>query len=122
MFCQGGETAEDQKIFNVRLPIDQLRKCRSGLLRNAKLQFPSVCDTVNLFVTYANVSSAYNSVASERPLWFRTTLNVSPLLGRWHTQVSSEWHSPGNLLSFCKNTLMMTQLLQASVSFWFPFI
>lgn len=45
----GGETAQDQKVFNVRLPSDQLQKCCSGLLCNANLQFLSVCDTVNLF-------------------------------------------------------------------------
>lgn len=63
-----------------------------------------------------------NSVASERPLWFQMTLNLSPLLGRWHTHVSSEWHSPGNLVSSCKNTLMMTQLLQTPVPFLSLFI
>lgn len=42
---------------------------------------------------------------------------VSPLLGRWHTQVTSEWHCPGNLLSFCKNTQMMTRLFQGALSY-----
>lgn len=92
-----------------------LISCKSAALVYCAMKKDCFSACVNLFVTYANVSSASNSAASERPLWFHMTLNVSPLLGRWHTQVSSEWRSPGNLLSFCRNTLMMTQLLQASV-------